>query len=439
MDRVSPAREVATGVLLRVFRDGAFAATVLNRALGTGELEARDRALATELVFGTLRRQVALAEAIRRHLPRPGAKVNPLAWVSLLMAAYQLFHLERVPRHAAVSEAVHVVRRARGARLAGFVNAVLRKLDGDGSQVDPRVRATVALPPWLEAKLRESLRPDHAEAVLRGGAVPPPNGLRVRGSVDRDGIVARIRHERPGATVRPGALTDRAVVVSGAGEARTLGVCLSGEARLQEQGSQVVAEAVGARGGERVLDACSGRGGKALVLCEAVGPTGQVVAADYYEEKLDVLREEWVHFGAFGREPERCAVDWTVGPGELGERAFDRVLVDAPCSGTGTLHRRPEILLRLNGTDLDDLQRLQGTILSEASKRVRPGGVLVYAVCSLLHGEGEQVVRAFVDGPAGTEFVRGAPVRTLGPWADGCDGYQIFTLGRAPWPRQAEV
>ncbi|MBX3264528.1 MAG: RsmB/NOP family class I SAM-dependent RNA methyltransferase, partial [Labilithrix sp.] len=209
----------------------------------------------------------------------------------------------------------------------------------------------------------------------------------------------------------------------------------------QEEGSQLVALALGARPGEAVLDACAGRGNKTGLLARAVGGAGSVDAADVHPKKLERLTRE---LERIGRRPRATfAVDWSRGTGDAAApdpRGYDRVLVDAPCSGTGTLRRRPELALRRAAADVDELAALQRAILARAATLVRPGGRLVYAVCSVLREEAEDVLAAATagaglepspfDSPAAAAVAGGGTTLRLLPHEHGTDGYFVASLRR---------
>ncbi len=232
--------------------------------------------------------------------------------------------------------------------------------------------------------------------------MPPPIGLCLAEGEDREALIAELRAAAPHASIEPGGVSPRAILVRGAGDVRRLpGV---GERWIvQEEGAQVVALAAGARRGEQVLDACSGHGNKSWLLAQQVAPSGAVDASDLHPAKLDKLLA-----GPPGKRVRSTfAIDWTVGAGDVPEN-YDRVIVDAPCSGTGTLRRRPEIGRKREAEDLAGLADLQTAITRQAATRVRDGGTLLYAVCSVLSEEAEDVVaRLLVD-------IEGSPV-TLSP------------------------
>jgi 16S rRNA (cytosine967-C5)-methyltransferase len=388
-------RGVAADVLARVTKDAAFAAAALDAELERNvQLDARDRALATELVYGSLRYHRWLEERLSRHAPRGLGGLDPRVRAILVVAAYQILVLERVPAFAAVSEAVSLARASRGGgdRVSGFVNAVLRKLAAEPrpSSADLARAALASADPSLAQAVARTIGEEGTLALFGGGeTTPPPVGLRVEDASARDAWMDRLREARPSATFEPGRVSPHAILARGAGRVVDLPGWAEGAWTVQEEGSQVVALALGARAGGVVLDACAGRGNKTGLLARAVGPRGAVDAADLHPAKLERLRKELSRIGVAPRET--FAVDWSAGTGDV-RGPYDRVLVDAPCSGTGTIRRRPELLLRRAFADLASLASLQRAVLARAASLVRPGGRVVYAVCSVLREEAEEVV-----------------------------------------------
>lgn len=436
---MSAARDVAARVLVRVEKDQAFAAAALEAELGrAATLDLRDRALATELVYGALRVMPWLEQQIARFAPKGTAKVDPRVRAVMALAAYQLY-FTRVPAFAAVSEAVDAAREARGPRVAAFANAVLRKVataaegarerDPGGALEEAIVTST---PAWLRESLERALGAEGARAFLRCSVEPPPIALRVEAALERpeerDAWVERLRAAAPDATIEPGRASPLAVLVRGAGKPQRLPGFAEGAWSVQEEGSQVAALAAGVRPGETVLDACAGRGNKTAVLARAAGEAGAVDACDSSPSKLERLVEELARVRL--RPRATFAVDWSVGSGEV-TGTYDRVLVDAPCSGVGTLRRRPEIGLRRQQGNLAALARTQEAIARRAAAHVRPGGSLVYVVCSVLVEEAEAVVDALVQRErAMPGFELAEPPFRLLPHVQGTDGYFVAKLLR---------
>lgn len=438
---VSPARDVAARVLVRVEKESAFAAAALESELARAAgIDARDRALATELVYGTLRVMPWLEQQIARFAPKGTDKLDVRVRACMALAAYQLF-FTRVPSFAAVSEAVDGVREARGARVAAFANAVLRKVSAEGEAGASRAKETLedaivaSTPAWLRDALERALGAEGTRAFLRCSMDPPPVAIRLERSADdavahpeeREAWVERLRADAPAASVEPGRASPLAILLRGAGKPQRLAGYAEGAWSVQEEGSQAAAIAAGARPGETVLDACAGRGNKTAVLARAVGESGAVDACDSSPSKLERLGQELARVSL--RPRATFAVDWSIGSGEV-TGTYDRVLVDAPCSGVGTLRRRPEIGLRRQHEDLAALAATQLAIARRAATHVRPGGTLVYVVCSVLVEEAEGVVDALLaEAP---EFAPSEPSYRLLPHVQGTDGYFVAKLVRAP-------
>jgi 16S rRNA (cytosine967-C5)-methyltransferase len=439
--RSNGARGLAARVIERVEVDRAFASAALDAELGRAvQFERRDRALATELVYGSLRVVPWLEQELARFAPRGIARLDARVRAHLVVAAYQLF-FTRVPAFAAVSEAVDAIRDERGERLASFANACLRKVASRASvSGDLTEQAVVeSVPAWLRDALHRVFSPEQALAFLRCGTEPPPAVLRVERAGERDAWLERLRRAAPAGSFERGRLSPHAILVRGAGKLQELPGWEAGAWSIQEEASQLVTLAVGARAGETVLDACSGRGNKTAILARAVREKGDgaVDACDVNAAKLAALGQELARLRLSTRRT--LAVDWTVGSGEV-QGSYDRVLVDAPCTGVGTLRRRPEMALR-PAPDLASITRSQLAIVSRAAQHVRKGGVLVYVVCSVLREEGEDVVAALAHAhgelePASFDLpvVRGlfgdAPSFRLLPQEQGTDGYFVAKFVR---------
>jgi 16S rRNA (cytosine967-C5)-methyltransferase len=389
---VAPAREVAARVLERVWTDDAFASAALDAEIKRRpQLDARDKALATELVYGVLRTEGALASRLGELAAKKGWQNDAKVKAPILIGAYALLFLDRIPAFAAVSEATAGARAAGGPHVGGFANALLRKLADAPKTMKLEDAIVSSAPGWLRGALRKSLGRAGASAYLAAGPVPPPIGIAVRDAGEREAWRARLAESAPNAEIALGAASPHAILVRGAGRVHALAG--ADEAWIvQEEGAQVVALAVGARPGEKVLDACAGRGNKAWLLGAAIGGEGRLEAADLYPEKLDALRES-----AAGKSVHAThAIDWTVGVGDVASD-FDRVLVDAPCTGIGTLRRRPEIAAKRSLESVADLAALQVAITRRAATRARIGGRVIYAVCSVLTEEAEAIVTRLLE------------------------------------------
>jgi 16S rRNA (cytosine967-C5)-methyltransferase len=428
---------------MRVAKDDAFAAVALDAELARAKLAPRDIALATEITYGTLRSLVDIDAQLARFLTKPAASLDENIRAILRTGAYQILYLSRIPVHSAVDESVNLASQLRGKKLGGLVNAILRKVTTARPE-NPAPPLTLSLPLWLRKELNASLGQERADRFVSERTMPLPISIRVQTDrISRDAYFEKLSAKIPDAIITQGTLSDRVLLVQDAGDPRAWPGYAEGEFAVQDEGSVVIAEIVGAQKGERVLDACAGRGGKTMVLAGDVGSTGHVTAADVYPEKLEKMLVEGERLGVDVSRIELVGVDLAVGAGGL-TASFDRVLVDAPCTGLGTVHRRPEILLRLSEKDLTRMAALQTQIVSRAATLVRPGGVLVYSVCSPTKAEGIEVVRHLLEKNTDLKLdsaliaKRGMAVDAdqglrLGPWssdANGPDAYQVFSFRR---------
>jgi 16S rRNA (cytosine967-C5)-methyltransferase len=362
---VSAARAAAFEVIRRVFEDGAYADRALRSA--TRSLDERDRQLARQLAFGTVQRMRTIDHAIEALGRRPPRKLDPPVRTALRLGAYQLAFLDGVPRYAAVNESVELVRGARLERAVPFTNAVLRRLaDGARELIEALPEGTPeqaalrhSYPDWVARTWWRDLGPDGARACMRAQNEPAETVVRVvRGDVEGE------------ATDVPGALRVERVDEAALAEGRIW---------PQSRASQLAGLVVGSGVDERTLDLCAAPGGKATMLA------GDVVAVEVNEGRARELVE---NVGRLGASRVRVVhADGRSLPAELA--GFDRALVDAPCSGLGVLSSRPDLRWRA-----EPLPALQGELLRAAIARVRPGGTVTYAVCTINREEAEDVVDA---------------------------------------------
>jgi 16S rRNA (cytosine967-C5)-methyltransferase len=432
---------VAMRVLHRVDVDKAFASLALDAEIARTTTDVRDAALATEIVYGSLRVMPDLDRAIAAHLKNDISKLDPLTRAALRAATYQLNHLARVPAHAVVDDAVSFIREKRTVRLAGFVNAVLRKI-ADKRPTNPEPPKTLSIPPWLKKAFESTLNPEQLREVIDLKPLPPPICLRVNTDrTSREQLAEQIRKELPRAKVDFGTLSPLSILVQGGGNPRHLPGYNEGYFAVQEEGAQLVALLTDTRPGESVADVCAGHGAKTALLSAMVGPSGHVTAIDIDENKLERIYPELARLGIPSTRVDIQAVDLRVGV--AGQKAvYDRVLVDAPCTGLGTIHRRPDLLLRVGPGDPDRLSETQIAILDRAINLVRSHGRLIYAVCSPTREEGEKVARTIdakypklhrivTENPSWRTLFDTTGIGRIGPWnSDGSpsspDMYQVI-------------
>jgi 16S rRNA (cytosine967-C5)-methyltransferase len=347
---ISPARKVAFTVLRKTEEGGFASDLLLSHSAG---LDSRDAGLASEIVFGCVRRQAQLDWLVKQATNREPAKMDAAVRLALRMGLYQLRHLERVPAHAALNESVELVKMARKASAAGLVNAVLRKAPR-GAVEWPNRSVALSMPEWLIAGWDRQFGAGWGERISQAALHPPETFVRNP-------------PQRPDLQLEPTDVSGAFRVVEG--DTRGL--------RIQDIGSQSVVPLLDLRQGQTFLDVCAAPGNK---TAQALESGVKAVACDLHSSRLKTV--------------EGCSrVVMDASRGIPFRPQFDRVLVDAPCSGTGTLARNPEIRWKLTPGDLEDLHGRQVQILRNALDCVAPGGRLVYSTCSLEKRENEDVVR----------------------------------------------
>jgi 16S rRNA (cytosine967-C5)-methyltransferase len=384
------ARWVATHVLHRVAVDAAYAARTLDFEIEQAQLSERDARLATEIVYGTLRALPLIDARLDAQLTR--GRPDPFTLAALRAATYQALYLSRVPDFAIVQETVEIVKYKRGEGLGRLANAVLRRVVG-ARPATPLPQDRLHLSAWAQQSLENGLGAARAAAFLTVAEHVPPLSLRIAPGVEPGELLARLHAAKPDAELWQSALLPRVLHALRAGDPRKLPGYAEGQFVVQDAGAGLVGALLGAQPGERILDACAGRGGKTLQLLAALGQAGHVTAVDIHERKLDLLRVEAERLRLGGQHAAALStetIDLSVGDGGL-PGGFDRALVDAPCTGLGTVRRRPEIALRVGPADPARMAELQLKILKTVLGLVRPGGILVFAVCSGSPEEGRGV------------------------------------------------
>ncbi len=447
-DAVDPlaARALAMEVLLRVEGEGAHADAALATALPRANLSGRDRAFATRLVYGSLAWQGRLDWQLARLASRDPATLDPAVRSALRLGLYQVSQLDRVPPHAAVATSVELAKR-RVPAATGFVNAILRRavrerahLPLPDPELDPTHHLAVAYshPDWLVARWQARFGMQATRALLAADNEAAPTTLRARPG-DRDELIARLR--AAGVECAPGAVAPDAVRLD-AVDPHALPGWLAGDFSVQSEASQLIAYLLAPRAGMRVLDACAAPGGKATHIAELMDDRGLVVALDHRRRSAAVVADNARRLRL--RSVAALVLDARAASAALARASFDRVLVDAPCSGLGTLRAHPEIRWRRQPADLARLAERQRAILEGVTPLVRAGGVIVYATCTLTEEENEGVVRAWLDAHpelaqetasahlpvAAHGLVDGGGALVTLPHRDGLDGFYAVRVRR---------
>lgn len=436
---ISPARLAAFEILLRV-EEGAYASILLNSK--EEELGTLDRGLTHQLVMGVLRWQLWLDRLIEYYSGRKVINLDLAIRIILRLGLYQLRFLARIPDSAAVNESVNLAKFARVRSAVPFVNAVLRRATRE-PEVDPangiedpieKIAVNTSHPVWLIERWSEAFGGEEAERFAQANNEPAPVAFRVVNTrADEAAILEQL--SQAGGVLTASKIASGAWRIDGAGSLLSQLVNI-GEVYVQDEASQLVAQVLGAEPGHRVLDLCAAPGSKTTQIADRALDSASVVAGDLYEHRLRTLVSSSELQGL--RNIQTVNLNG-LEPLPFAECSFDRVLVDAPCSGTGTLRRNPEIRWRISTADIDDLSARQKQLLRNAAHAVKPGGRLVYSTCSVETDENEEVRQAFLENnelfrPANLEVdpslaTSSGAARTW-PQKHGTDGFFIAVFYR---------
>lgn len=395
------ARSLALQALYRVRVDQAYSDLALSALLQKASFSSEDKRLATELVYGVLRQTTYLDRHIEYLAARPMNKMEPKVVDALRLGAYQLLLLDRIPPHAAINETVKLAPK----RAKGLVNAVLRRL-AEGKkppplEADPLAKAAVELshPLWLLDMWAEDYGLEDAVAMARANQTPPPMALRVNSpKANRDDLLKRLAEFG----AKPAPFAPGGVIVESTEGLWRHPTFLDGWFVVQSEASQIVSELLGTQPGDRVLDLCAAPGGKTTHLAALVGETGFVLAVDLHQHRLSLIEENVNRLGLTNVKTRQMdAAKKLFFPTA---KDFDRVLVDAPCTALGTIGKHPEVRWRVGPEDPERLVELQLAFLINAADAVRPGGALLYSVCTLTKPETIGVVERFL--AAQNDFIR---------------------------------
>jgi 16S rRNA (cytosine967-C5)-methyltransferase len=404
----SPARHAAYRVVREVNERRADLPSALAR-IRSGLVDQRDQALATEIASGTFRWLAALDHLVTEFSGRSTKRLEPEVLDILRIGAYQLLHLERVPASAVVDESVKLTRRVGKSSAAGLVNAVLRRisrqrknlpLPGADRPLD-YLSVTYSHPRWLAARWLERYGFEAAEKWVIFNNTPPPLALRVNTlKATRERLIEMLGDH--GVEAVPSRFAPDGLVVRHGNPLKTP-LMSQGLFLVQDEASQLVPWLTEVRPGERVLDACASPGGKTTALSAAMNGSGLLVAADVRDRRLALLRRTVALAGTRNVRLVQLDVEMGLPFGSV----FDRVLLDVPCSGLGTIRRDPDIRWRRSEQELGRLAEAERRMIRSAAEAVRPGGRIVYATCSSEPEENEQVVDWFLESD--TRFVLEGP------------------------------
>lgn len=393
-------RRIAYEILLRV-DEGAYADLALDAQLSRSRMEPRDRGLVTELVYGILRLRGRLDFALSHFCSQQLPRLQPEVLRLLRLGAYQLLELDRVPAHAAVNSTVELARTLQLEPATGLINGVLRALERGRAeipwpppeQIKPYLQQVCSLPVWLAKELMRRLPNVEARALGEALTSAAPFSLRVnRLKIDRPQLLEALG--TTGHQARPSPYVPEGVVIDKRGEGRLPGDA-EGWYQVQDEASMLIAHLLAVEPGQRILDGCAAPGGKTTHLAALTENRAEIVALDKHPQRIELLRQGAQRLGCNSIAARTW--DLTAPLDFLAPESFDRVLLDAPCSGLGVLRRNPESRWNKSPATLRELAGLQRQLLANVAPLVRPGGKLLYSVCTFSRGETDEVVSAFLE------------------------------------------
>jgi len=442
------AREAALKILIEINEKGAYSNLALNKYFSTFELRDIDRAFVTELVYGSVKWKLTLDRVIASYSKIKMEKLSPWILNILRMGAYQILKMTRVPQSAACNESVKLAGRYGHKASAGFVNAILRNIARSGSslalpskEVDLTGYLSVkySYPKWLTEKFIAHFGAEFAESLLDAGNSTPELTVRANTlKVSPAELVGKLIEE--GVEAHVGKYVSEAVIIKTPVSIAKLGAFQKGLFQVQDESSMLPARVLAPEPGELVLDACSAPGGKATHLAQLMQNKGAVVARDIYEHKLKLIDDTAARLGItiVKSELHDAALRDT-----KHEKAFDRVLLDAPCTGLGIIQRKPDIKWARETKDIESITALQKQLIHIVSHAVKPGGILVYSTCTVLPEENEEMVNTFLEQnnefeadaispylPAELAAHANGCMLQLFPNRDGIDGFFIARIKR---------
>ena len=431
------ARRTALAALIACRKQGAWSDGILKEYLARDELDRRDAALASRLCYGVLQNRMLLDYYLQQVLTGRLKDLQPVVLDILRLGAYQILLLDKIPAAAAVNESVNLCKKYANHRAAGLVNGVLRSLDREKERLKmPQDLPTrYSHPAPLVALMEQSVGKEQIESVLGADNETPQTAVQIN-ILKAKTTEIQSQLQSGGAEVRQHPWMPECLLVSGAGSVELLPPFQQGACYVQDPAARLAAEAAGILPGMTVLDACAAPGGKSFVAAIGMKDEGSIFSCDIHPHKIELLKRGAERLGLTCRHPrQQDATDYR----ESWEKKMDAVLADVPCSGLGIIRKKPDIRYE-NLLDLQQLPQLQLQILKNVARYVRPGGVLLYSTCTILHRENEEVVQEFLWGneeftlermelPVGGE---NEGMLTLLPGQYDTDGFFICKMRRRP-------
>lgn len=403
-------RGIAFAVLQQVLINQAYTNLALQQALRDSRLDGRDRALATEIVYGTVQRQITVDALMSPYIKRPIRDLDGASLTILRMTVYQLAFLDKIPHYAALNEAVELAKRAVP-RAAGFVNGVLRaylrnpqtteeriaSLERKAKRFADRASLRYGYPVWIVERFEHVYGRDRTLRILSAGNEPSALSVRVnRLRASRQEVARELAEAIPESDVHESPLSPVGLRLRSGTDVDRLAAFQGGRITVQDEGAMLIAPLLTPSRGERILDMCAAPGTKTTHIAELQGDAGSILACDIHVHKLKLIRQARDRLGLTSIETRLSDARMLSEAVELAG-TFDAVLLDAPCSGLGVLRHRPDIRFRRRPRDLAKLADLQRELLVTAVGLVRPGGRIVYSTCTIVPEENETLVANVIE------------------------------------------
>lgn len=390
VNKYETARSLALSVLEDVFDQGAYSNIALNKALEASALSMQDKGLATELVYGTVSRKITL-EWYLAHFIEDREKLDTWVYYLLMLSLYQLVYLDKLPAHAVVNEAVTLAKRGRGADK--FVNAILRKISqstlpnpADIKRKNKRLSVQYSVPVWLVQTLIAEYGDERAEKIFQSLHIRNKASVRVTDGQQVERLAEELdAHHSPLSPVG---------LVKPHGYFAATDYFKEGLITIQDETSQLVAPTLKIQGEEQILDACAAPGGKTCHMASYL-TSGKVIALDLYDHKLTLIEENAKRLG-LADKIETKRLDASRVHEEFGSNTFDKILVDAPCSGIGLIRRKPDIRYNKAAMDFENLKNIQLQILDSVCQSLKIGGIITYSTCTIIKKENQEVIHEFL-------------------------------------------
>ncbi|HEY0826508.1 MAG TPA: 16S rRNA (cytosine(967)-C(5))-methyltransferase RsmB, partial [Bacilli bacterium] len=394
-------RQVALDILTKVEQEQAYSNILLNQMLIKHQISRADAGLVTEIVYGTIQRLNTIDYFLNPFLTKGLGKLEPWVRCLLRMSFYQMHYLERIPEHAIVNEAVNIAKDKGHQGISGMVNGVLRNIlrqkeqfaIPDNLSLVERLSLVHSHPKWMVKKWIEQYGETVAEQICKSNNQPPHVSIRVnKDKLDRDSMIKQLQEMNISAYLST--LSTSGIIVENGGNMALTSWYEKGEISIQDESSMLVADVVDPQPGMTVLDCCAAPGGKSMHMAEKMSNQGKVWANDVHEHKQQLIRSQAERLGLSCIET--MVSDAKELSKQFADHSFDRILLDAPCSGLGVIRRKPDLKWTKKEADISAIAEMQLELMNSIQPLLRPGGVLVYSTCTLQYEENQAVIEQFL-------------------------------------------